>query len=149
MIVSTLAHILTVMFSLSLPPFSILVNTTSSVKLYQFAKGFWDDPESAEGGQGDVLAQGDSVSWRSAAPPRRLPVTPDGADRAVQVASPRRKMRDCGGEKPGTAELLHQPRFLLTPAKCQTRGEWSHSRDVVRSVCPIKLNFFLYSQRDS
>uniref|UniRef100_A0A3Q1HJ97 Uncharacterized protein n=1 Tax=Anabas testudineus TaxID=64144 RepID=A0A3Q1HJ97_ANATE len=35
-------------------PFSILVNTTSSVKLYQFAKVFWDYTDSAERGQGDV-----------------------------------------------------------------------------------------------
>lgn len=88
--------------------FSILVNTTSNVKRYQFAKVFWEYTESAEGVQ-------DDVSEKSAASLRKLP-------RMAKVASPR-ETEDCKNKKPERAELLYCPRFLSMPAKCQAQGE--------------------------
>ncbi|XP_051274727.1 F-box/WD repeat-containing protein 10 isoform X2 [Dicentrarchus labrax] len=59
---------------------SILVNTTSSVKRYQFAKVFWDYTASTEGGQGDV-------SEKSAALLRKIPLASVGADHLAKVDS--------------------------------------------------------------
>uniref|UniRef100_A0A3Q3JNJ7 Uncharacterized protein n=1 Tax=Monopterus albus TaxID=43700 RepID=A0A3Q3JNJ7_MONAL len=75
---------------------SILVNTTSSVKLYQFAKVFWDYTDSREGGQDNLLAQGDAVSEKPAASLRKIPLTSVGADATAQDALPSQKMHDCG-----------------------------------------------------
>uniref|UniRef100_A0A3B4UGY0 F-box and WD repeat domain containing 10 n=1 Tax=Seriola dumerili TaxID=41447 RepID=A0A3B4UGY0_SERDU len=97
---------------------SILVNTTSSVRLYQFAKVFW---ESAERSQGDVPAQDGSVSEKCAASLRKFPCTSFEADHKAQVASPSRKMHDCDSKKPERAELRYHTRFLFTPTKCQTQ----------------------------
>lgn len=103
-------------YSVSTPSFSILVNATSSVKRYQFAKVFWDYTESTEGGQGDVVARDGLVSERSAASLRKLPFTSVGADHVAQVASP-------GNRKPERAELLYRTCFLSTPTKCRAQGE--------------------------
>ncbi|KAM7370542.1 hypothetical protein PAMP_010078 [Pampus punctatissimus] len=100
---------------------SILVNTTSSVKLYHFAKVFWDYTESAEGSQGDVVAQGGSVSEKTAVSLRKLPYTSVRVDHTAQVASPTRNMHSCKGKKPERAELLYHTRFLSTPTKCQAQ----------------------------
>nr|XP_020481002.1 F-box/WD repeat-containing protein 10-like isoform X2 [Monopterus albus] len=89
---------------------SILVNTTSSVKLYQFAKVFWDYTDSREGGQDNLLAQGDAVSEKPAASLRKIPLTSVGADATAQDALPSQKMHDCGSKKPERAELLHHTR---------------------------------------
>lgn len=97
-------------------PFSILVNTTSSVKRYQFAKVFWDYTESTEGGWGDVVARDGLVSEKSAALFRKLPFTSVGADHVAQVASPSNK-------KPERAELLYRTCLLSTPTKCRAQGE--------------------------
>uniref|UniRef100_A0A3B4XB73 F-box and WD repeat domain containing 10 n=1 Tax=Seriola lalandi dorsalis TaxID=1841481 RepID=A0A3B4XB73_SERLL len=112
----------------SLPSFSILVNTTSSVRLYQFAKVFW---ESAERSPGDVPAQDGSVSEKCAASLRKLPCTSFEADHKAQLASPSRKMHDCDSKKPERAELRYHTRFLFTPTKCQTQGK--HAQKYVRS----------------
>ncbi|KAK9530107.1 hypothetical protein VZT92_011636 [Zoarces viviparus] len=61
----------------------ILVNATSSVKLYQFAKVFWDYTEPPEGGQGDVEAQVGSVpegSFVSVGADRSYDKKPEGAE---------------------------------------------------------------------
>ncbi|XP_070708339.1 F-box and WD repeat domain containing protein 10B [Pempheris klunzingeri] len=94
---------------------SILVNATSGVKRYQFAKVFWDYTQPAEGGQGDV-------SEKYAPSPRKLPFTSVGADRTALVASPSQKIHDCHSKKPEKAELLHHTCLLSTPTKCQTRA---------------------------
>ncbi|XP_018521799.2 LOW QUALITY PROTEIN: F-box and WD repeat domain containing protein 10B [Lates calcarifer] len=94
---------------------SILVNTTSCVKLYQFAKVFWDYTESAEGGRGDVLAQDGLISEKSAASVRKPPSPSIGADHRVQVALP------SDSKKPERAELPYHTRILFTPTKCQTQ----------------------------
>ncbi|XP_039991368.1 F-box/WD repeat-containing protein 10 [Xiphias gladius] len=82
---------------------SILVSTTSSVKLYQFAKVFWDYTESTEAGQGDVLAQDGLVSEKSAASIRKLAFTSSGAGRTARAALPSRKMHNRNSEKPERA----------------------------------------------
>ncbi|XP_073345288.1 F-box and WD repeat domain containing protein 10B [Pagrus major] len=84
---------------------SILVNTTSSVKRFQFAKVFWD--YTTERSCGDV-------SDKSAAPLRKLPLTAVGAHRIAQVASP--------NKKPGRAELPHHTRFLPAPTKSRAQA---------------------------
>uniref|UniRef100_A0A4W6E0F6 F-box and WD repeat domain containing 10 n=1 Tax=Lates calcarifer TaxID=8187 RepID=A0A4W6E0F6_LATCA len=109
-----------VSYSLSLSQFSILVNTTSCVKLYQFAKVFWDYTESAEGGRGDVLAQDGLISEKSAASVRKPPSPSIGADHRVQVALP------SDSKKPERAELPYHTRILFTPTKCQTQGKHAH-----------------------
>ncbi len=103
-------------YSVSTPSFSIVVNTTSSVKRYQFAKVFWDYTESAEGSQGDVVARDGLVSEKSAASHRKPPFASVGVDRVAQVASPSNK-------KPERAGLLYRACFQHTPTKCRAQGE--------------------------
>ncbi|XP_041830667.1 F-box/WD repeat-containing protein 10 isoform X2 [Melanotaenia boesemani] len=64
---------------------SILVNTTSSVQLYQFAKVFWDHIDSTQGGCGDALAQDGLVSETSAHCLTKFPHT----------LSPTQKIQNC------------------------------------------------------
>lgn len=97
--------------------FSILVNTKSSVKRFQFAKVFWD--YATEGDLGDVAE-------KSAASLRKLPFTSAGPDHMVKVASPSQKMHDCSIKKPERAELLHHTRFPSTPTKCRAQGKHAH-----------------------
>ncbi|XP_041819350.1 F-box/WD repeat-containing protein 10 [Chelmon rostratus] len=89
---------------------SILVNSASSVKLFQFAKVFWDYEESSEGGRGDV-------SEKPAASLRKLPLTCVGADHMAQVASSSQKMHDCNSKK---SERAHHTWF--PPAKCPAQA---------------------------
>ncbi|XP_071318147.1 F-box and WD repeat domain containing protein 10B isoform X2 [Trachinotus anak] len=96
----------------------ILVNTASSVKLYQFAKVFWANTDATEGSQGDVLAQGGLVSEKSAASLRQLPFT---SDHKAQVALPSRTMHDCDSKKPESEELCYHSHFLFTPTTCKTQ----------------------------
>ncbi|XP_042253949.1 F-box/WD repeat-containing protein 10 [Thunnus maccoyii] len=117
---------------------SILVNTASSVKLYHFAKVFWEYTESAEGGQGDVVAQGGLVSEKSAASLRKLPFTSVGEDHMAQVASPTRNMHNCKGKKPERAEIVYRTRFLSTPTKCQAQ---------VRERCESSKNSMMLSEK--
>ncbi|XP_031171561.1 F-box/WD repeat-containing protein 10 [Sander lucioperca] len=97
----------------------ILVNTTSSVKRYQFAKVFWDYTER---GQGDVVAQDGLVSEKSAASLRKLPFTSVRDDHSAQVTSPRQKMHDCNNRKPERAELHYHTCFLPSATKCQAHA---------------------------
>ncbi|KAF0025705.1 hypothetical protein F2P81_022586 [Scophthalmus maximus] len=90
---------------------SILVNTTSSVKLYYFAKLSWDY-ESAEGGRDDVSPREDSVSENSPASLRKPPVTSSGAGHMAQGKTMRRG-----------AELLKRSPLPFTPAKRQTQDK--------------------------
>ncbi|XP_044035328.1 F-box/WD repeat-containing protein 10 [Siniperca chuatsi] len=101
---------------------SILVNTTSSVKRYQFAKVFWDYTESTEGGQRDVVAQDGLVSEKLSTSLRKLPFISVGAEHTAQVASPSQKMQDCNDKKPERAELLYHTCFLSTPTKCRAQA---------------------------
>lgn len=102
-------------FSLSC---SILVNTTSSVKLYYFAKLSWDY-ESAEGGRDDVSPREDSVSENSPASLRKHPVTSSGAGHMAQGKTMRKR-----------AELLKRSPLPFTPAKRQTQGK--HAQVYIR-----------------
>ncbi|XP_026171887.1 LOW QUALITY PROTEIN: F-box/WD repeat-containing protein 10 [Mastacembelus armatus] len=100
---------------------SILVNTTTSVKLYQFAKVFWDYKDSAEGGQGHVLAQNGFVSEKSAASLRQLSFNAAGAGDMVHVSSSSQKMCDCDFRKSQRAELHYHTPFLTTSTKSQAQ----------------------------
>ncbi|XP_029384219.1 CMT1A duplicated region transcript 1 protein [Echeneis naucrates] len=100
---------------------SILVNTETSVKLYQFAKVFWDCTEAAGRGQGDVLPHEGLVSEKSAALLRKFPRTTFGVDHKAQVALPSRKMQNRDSKKPESAELHYHTRFLFTSSKCQVK----------------------------
>ncbi|XP_028989366.1 LOW QUALITY PROTEIN: F-box/WD repeat-containing protein 10 [Betta splendens] len=71
---------------------SILVNTTSAVKLFQFGKVFWDYAESAAEGS------------------HRIP--PCSSDQVDPMASASRPMGGCDRRKQAGAELLHHQRFL-------------------------------------
>ncbi|KAM8729516.1 F-box and WD repeat domain containing protein 10B [Acanthopagrus schlegelii] len=82
---------------------SILVNTTSSVKRFQFAKVFWD--YTAEGGCADV-------SDKPAAPLRKLPLASVRADH----------------NKPESAAL---PRFTPTPTKSRAQARERCVRELV------------------
>ncbi|KAK2820629.1 hypothetical protein Q5P01_023588 [Channa striata] len=82
---------------------SILVNTTSNLKLYQFAKVFWDYKDSIMPGQEDGLGQDDLVSEIS--------------------ADSHRKMHDGDYKRPERLELLYRTCFLSTPTKCHTQAE--------------------------
>ncbi|XP_029312353.1 LOW QUALITY PROTEIN: F-box/WD repeat-containing protein 10 [Cottoperca gobio] len=98
----------------------ILVNATSSVKLYQFAKVFWD--YTTEGGQGDAVAQEVLVSEKSAASLRKLRFTSVEADHTAQVASHSQKIHSCNNKKPERAELLYRTCFLPTSMKCRAQA---------------------------
>ncbi|XP_033975548.1 F-box/WD repeat-containing protein 10 [Trematomus bernacchii] len=89
----------------------IIVNATSGVKLYQFAKVFWEYSESAEGGQGDAGTQNGLVSENTAVSLRKLCVTSAGSDHTAQ------KNR----KKSERAELLYHTRFLPSITKAQAR----------------------------
>nr|XP_046232611.1 F-box/WD repeat-containing protein 10 [Scatophagus argus] len=104
---------------------SILVNTKSCVKRFQFAKVFWDYTESAEEGQGDV-------SEESAASLGKLPVTSVGADRMAKVSSPRQKMQSCN-KKPDRDELLGPILFPSTTAKSAQATERCAKESVMLS----------------
>lgn len=78
--------------------YSILVNTTSSVKRFQFAKVFWD--YTADGGCADV-------SDEPAAPLRKLPLASVRADH----------------KKPERAALPYRSHFLPTPTKSPAQGK--------------------------
>ncbi|XP_033468096.2 F-box and WD repeat domain containing protein 10B [Epinephelus lanceolatus] len=99
---------------------SILVNATSGVKLYHFAKVFWDYKESTERGQADVAAQDRLVSETSVSV-RKLPLTSVGADRTAVVASHSQQMHDCN-KKPRRAELLYDTCTLPTSDKCRAQA---------------------------
>ncbi|XP_028422735.1 F-box/WD repeat-containing protein 10 [Perca flavescens] len=83
----------------------ILVNTTSGVKRYQFAKVFWDYTER---GQGDVVAQEGLVSEKSAASLRKLPFASVRDDR--------------NNRKPERAEPHYHTCFLPSSTKCQAQA---------------------------
>ncbi|KAF3853853.1 hypothetical protein F7725_014541 [Dissostichus mawsoni] len=87
----------------------IIVNATSGVKLYQFAKVFWEYAESAEGGQGDAGTQNGLVSENTAVSLRKLRVTSAGSDHTAQ------KNR----KKSERVELLYHTRFLPSTTKAQ------------------------------
>ncbi|KAI3365072.1 hypothetical protein L3Q82_010192, partial [Scortum barcoo] len=101
--------------SLHLHDHSILVNTTSGVKRYQFAKVFWDYTEPAEGGQGDVVDWDGLVLEKSDASLRELPFASVRADRVAQTTSPSEK-------KTKKAELLYRTCILSTPTKCRAQA---------------------------
>ncbi|XP_069016322.1 F-box and WD repeat domain containing protein 10B [Embiotoca jacksoni] len=73
---------------------SILVNATSSVKLYQFAKVFWEYDNSAQAEQGDEVTKDGLVSEKSAASSMK-------------------------SEKP---ELLPRTRFQSASSRCQAQA---------------------------
>ncbi|XP_062298242.1 F-box and WD repeat domain containing protein 10B [Scomber scombrus] len=114
---------------------SILVNTTSSVKFYHFAKVFWDYKDSAEGGKGDAMAQGGLVSEKSAASLRKLTYA---SDYMAQVASPTQNMHDSKGKKSEKAELPYHTGFLSTPIKCRAQ---------VRECCEPSKKTVLLSEK--
>ncbi|XP_030019095.1 F-box/WD repeat-containing protein 10 [Sphaeramia orbicularis] len=71
---------------------SILVNSSSSVKLYQFGKVYWDYMESTD---------------------TRL------KDHTTQVALPSDKMHDCNDGKSDRSDLLYQTHLPSASTKCQ------------------------------
>uniref|UniRef100_A0A3Q1BDQ1 F-box and WD repeat domain containing 10 n=1 Tax=Amphiprion ocellaris TaxID=80972 RepID=A0A3Q1BDQ1_AMPOC len=93
----------------------ILVNSATSVKLYQFAKVFWDYADSAPGDRGDVATRNSLVSEKSPALIRRFPFTSGGT---AQVSSPNHNIHSCKSRKPGRTELLYQS---CLSTKCQTQ----------------------------
>ncbi|XP_023127066.2 F-box/WD repeat-containing protein 10 isoform X2 [Amphiprion ocellaris] len=95
---------------------SILVNSATSVKLYQFAKVFWDYADSAPGDRGDVATRNSLVSEKSPALIRRFPFTSGGT---AQVSSPNHNIHSCKSRKPGRTELLYQS---CLSTKCQTQS---------------------------
>ncbi|KAM6896969.1 F-box/WD repeat-containing protein 10 [Xenentodon cancila] len=92
---------------------SILVNTTTQVLHYQFAKIFWDYTDSTWGEMGDVGTRGDLVSERSAVLSRKSPYTSSGGG---DVTPPTPKIHDV---KPQIPEMIYQTRFLPTSPKSQ------------------------------
>ncbi|XP_032358183.1 F-box/WD repeat-containing protein 10 isoform X1 [Etheostoma spectabile] len=97
----------------------ILVNTTTSVKRYQFAKVFWDYTER---GQGDVVPQDGLVSEKSAASLRKLPFTSVRDDHTAQGTSPSQNMHDCNNRKPARTKLHYHTSFLPSSTKCQAQA---------------------------
>ncbi|KAK5851125.1 hypothetical protein PBY51_001944 [Eleginops maclovinus] len=103
----------------------ILVNATSSVKLYQFAKVFWEYTESAEGGKGDAGTQDGLVSENPAASLRKLPLTSAGSDHTAQKNK----------KKSDRAERLYHTRLLpsTTTYRAQARDRCETNPSVMLS----------------
>ncbi|XP_020486457.2 F-box/WD repeat-containing protein 10 [Labrus bergylta] len=79
---------------------SILVNSSTSVMRYQFAKVFWDYTESTESGREDVVAQ----------------------DHTKKVASIGSKMLNFNIKKPERSELLHHACCSSNPGKERSKS---------------------------
>ncbi|XP_035997984.1 F-box/WD repeat-containing protein 10 isoform X3 [Fundulus heteroclitus] len=101
------------LLSLHFQDHSILVNTASSVQLYQFAKESWDYANPAQAGAGDVVPQDRSVSEGSAGLVRRFP--PNSTERCGTTSQSPKSLYPNRG-KP---EFLQQRGFLATPSKSQ------------------------------
>ncbi|KAG7507871.1 CMT1A duplicated region transcript 1 protein [Solea senegalensis] len=91
---------------------SILINTISCVKVYHFAKVFWDYPDSAEESQSVVLTQEES-------PASLRKVTFN--DGTAQETPPSPRIHTSDYKKPEIAELLQHTHVPVTPSKCQTQ----------------------------
>ncbi|XP_060884990.1 F-box/WD repeat-containing protein 10 [Labrus mixtus] len=79
---------------------SILVNSSTSVKRYQFAKVFWDYMESTERGREDAVAQ----------------------DHTKKVASTGSKVLNFNIKKPERSELLHHTCCSSSPGKERSKS---------------------------
>uniref|UniRef100_A0A667ZW36 F-box and WD repeat domain containing 10 n=1 Tax=Myripristis murdjan TaxID=586833 RepID=A0A667ZW36_9TELE len=114
---------------------SILVNTTSSVQLYQFAKVCWDYTESAEGGQrGVAMPQAGLVSEESSASLRKSPHVSVRVAHVAQVASVARKTHDHNRKTPQKVELSHRTRCLSAPCKYRSPGKYTHVLWTILSI---------------
>ncbi|KAM4526365.1 F-box and WD repeat domain containing protein 10B [Fundulus diaphanus] len=103
------------LLSLHFQEHSILVNTASSVQLYQFAKVSWDYTNPAQAGAGDVVPQDGSVSEGSAGFVRRFPR--NSTERCGMTSQSPKSLYPNRG-KP---ELLQKRCFLATPSKSQRK----------------------------
>lgn len=98
---------------------SILVNTIYSVKLFQFAKVFWDYASSSRGDHCDVMPQDSLVSEKSAASLRKFPFSAPAGDHVAQLPSTSEKIHSHDCMKPERGERLHRTHILSSPIKCQ------------------------------
>lgn len=99
---------------------SILVNTINSVKLYQFARVFWDYASLPRGDHRDVMPQDSLVSEKSAAFLRKFPLASAGGGDMAQLPSTTQKTHSYNENmKAKRAELLHQTRIPSSPTKRQ------------------------------
>ncbi|XP_063338367.1 F-box/WD repeat-containing protein 10 [Pelmatolapia mariae] len=98
---------------------SILVNTIYSVKLFQFAKVFWDYASSSRGDHSDVMPQDSLVSEKSAASLRKFPLSAPAGDHVAQLPSTTQKIHSHNCMKPERGERLHRTHILSSPIKCQ------------------------------
>uniref|UniRef100_A0A3P8SDP4 Uncharacterized protein n=1 Tax=Amphiprion percula TaxID=161767 RepID=A0A3P8SDP4_AMPPE len=115
---------------------SILVNSATSVKLYQFAKVFWDYADSAPGDRGDVATRNSLVSEKSPALIRRFPFTSGGT---AQVSSPNHNIHSCKSRKPGRTELLYQTRLSEKAASERMMKRGPH-HPLTRDYILLKVN---------
>lgn len=98
---------------------SILVNTIYSVKLFQFAKVFWDYASSSRGDHCDVMPQDSLVSEKSAASLRKFPLSAPAGDHVAQLPSTTQKIHSHNCMKPERGERLHRTHILSSLIKCQ------------------------------
>ncbi|CAL8283038.1 unnamed protein product [Merluccius merluccius] len=93
---------------------SVLVNTTSSLQLFQFVKVSWEHQSAAGAQPTEALTlSGVGAASRGSAP-SRFPHDAVRAERMPLVGSPCRKVYDRGDAGSGRAELTHQARCLST-----------------------------------
>ncbi|KAM4623589.1 F-box/WD repeat-containing protein 10-like [Polymixia lowei] len=128
---------------------NVLVNTTSSVLLYQFVKVSWVYAGSGEGGQrGVAVGQAGSATEKSFTSLRKFPHAFVRAERMAQVGSPNRKIYGCNGAKPERAELSHHARSLSAPRMRRAQdaqqesmrpATWSKLQSYRRSTAYIDL----------
>lgn len=108
-----------ILYFFSLMFLSILVNTIYSVKLFQFAKVFWDYASSSRGDHCDVMPQDSLVSEKSAASLRKFPLSAPAGDHVAQLPSTIQKIHSHNCMKPERGERLHRTHILSSLIKCQ------------------------------
>uniref|UniRef100_A0A3Q4MFL2 F-box and WD repeat domain containing 10 n=1 Tax=Neolamprologus brichardi TaxID=32507 RepID=A0A3Q4MFL2_NEOBR len=103
----------------------ILVNTIYSVKLFQFAKVFWDYASSSRGDHCDVMPQDSLVSEKSAASLRKFPLSAPAGDHVAQLPSTTQKIHSHNCMKPerGESQCTEQV-SINTESNARLRDLW-------------------------
>uniref|UniRef100_A0A3B4F3U1 CMT1A duplicated region transcript 1 n=1 Tax=Pundamilia nyererei TaxID=303518 RepID=A0A3B4F3U1_9CICH len=128
----------------------ILVNTIYSVKLFQFAKVFWDYASSSRGDHCDVMPQDSLVSEKSAASLRKFPLSAPAGDHVAQLPSTTQKIHSHDCMKPERArvcsEIAKQSVKLSEKAATERIKKRGLHHPLTRDCIHLRVNTILRSQ---
>uniref|UniRef100_I3JME6 F-box and WD repeat domain containing 10 n=1 Tax=Oreochromis niloticus TaxID=8128 RepID=I3JME6_ORENI len=129
---------------------SILVNTIYSVKLFQFAKVFWDYASSSRADHCDVMPQDSLVSEKSAASLRKFPLSAPGGDHVAQLPSTTQKIHSYNCMKPERArvcgEIAKQSVKLSENAATERIKKRGLHHPLTQDCIHLRVNTILRSQ---